>query len=379
VSVAGVGPFGFSWYFDNTNLLQSGPNSALTVTGVSTNNAGNYVVVVTNPWGSVTSQIATLTVAFPPLVTPPPGGKTVLAGSNATLGVTVNGIGPFTYQWQFNGVNLPNNIITTVAGSGPYGNGTGGYSGDGGAATNAGLQSPRGLTFDAAGNLYIADILNNRIRKVDTNGVITTVAGNGGGTSYGGYSGDGGQAIAAELGWPTGIVFDSVGSLYIADHMNHRIRKVDTNGIITTVAGSQNASYAGEGGAATNASLDTTGVSFDANGNLLIADNWNNRILKVDTNGIITTVAGAGNFYFVDRVAAITSGLKSANGVAVDAAGNIYIADSGDRRIRKVDTNGVITTVAGNGTNGYSGDGGAATSASLNNPWGVAVDAAGNL
>ena len=145
--------------------------------------------------------------------------------------MTVDGIGPFTYQWQFNGTNLPNNIITTVAGNGSLG-----FSGDGGAATNAKLYVPSGVALDAFGNLYIADTDNNRIRKVDTNGIITTVAGKTGG----GYSGDGGAATNASLSYPFGVALDAAGNLYIADQNNNRIRKVDTNGIISTVAGNGN-------------------------------------------------------------------------------------------------------------------------------------------
>ena len=152
MAVAGSGPFGYEWYFAGTNLVQSGTNSTLTLPNVSTNNAGNYTVVVTNNYGSVTSQVATLTVAFPPSVTIQPASQTNLPGTTVSFSVAVDGTGPFTYQWQFNGTNLPNNIITTVAG-----NGSNSYSGDGGAATNASLYYPSGVAFDASGNLYIAD------------------------------------------------------------------------------------------------------------------------------------------------------------------------------------------------------------------------------
>ena len=184
VAVGGLGSFGYEWYFGGTSLVQSGVNSTLTLPNVSTNNAGNYMLVVTNNYGSVTSQIATLTVVPPPSITILPASQTNLGGTNVSFSVAVAGVGPFTYQWRFNGTNLPNNIITTVAGIGPYG-----YSGDGGAATNASLNNPYGLTFDASGNLYIADRNNYVIRRVDINGIITTVAGNGIAT----YAGDGGR------------------------------------------------------------------------------------------------------------------------------------------------------------------------------------------
>ena len=373
VAVAGSGPFGYELYFAGTNLVQSGTNSTLTLTSVSTNNTGNYTVVVTNSYGSVTSHVATLTVMLPPSVTIQPISQTNLPGTPVSFGVTVAGVGPFTYQWLFNGTNFQNNIITTVAGKNSVG-----YSGDGGPATNASLNSPSGVAFDAFGNLYIADQTNNRIRKVDTNGNITTVAGK----SFSGYSGDGGPATNAYLYLPSGVAFNASGNLYIADQKNNLIRKVDTNGIITTVAGGGTPTYPsiGDGGAATNASLSVpTGVTFDAFGNMYIADRYNGRIRKVDTAGNITTVAGKSLGYSGDGGIATNATLALPFGVAFDAFGNLYIADSSNQRIRKVDTNGIITTVAGKNGSGYSGDGVAATNATLSFPFGVACDAFDNL
>ena len=198
---AGSGPFGYEWYFAGTNLVQSGTNSTLTLSDVSTNNAGNYTVVVTNSYGSVTSQVATLTVVLPPSVTTQPASQTNLAGTNVSFSVAVAGTGPFTYQWQFNGTNLPNNIITTVAGNGSqrlFRRRRRGHQ------RQPVLSLRRGL--GSAGNLYIADTYNNRIRKVDTNGIITTVAGNG----TNGYSGDGGAATNASLYYPYGVALDAV-------------------------------------------------------------------------------------------------------------------------------------------------------------------------
>ena len=259
-------------------------------------------------------------------------------------------------------------VISTIAG-----NGIGGYSGDGGPATSASLSTPIGVAVDGLGNIYIADFVNNRIRKVDTSGVISTIAGNG----DLGYSGDGGPATSASLRNPIGIAVDALGNIYIADHANVRIRKVDTNGVISTIAGNGNWSYSGDGGAATNASLwNPTGVTVDALGNIFIADG---NIRKVDTSGVISTVAGNSNYGYSGDGGAATSASLDAEGVILDAFGNIFIADAGNNRIRKVDTSGVISTIAGNGTQGFSGDGGAATSASLNNPTGIAVDAKGNI
>jgi sugar lactone lactonase YvrE len=316
----------------------------------------------------------------PPSVTLQPTNRSVAVpvGSNVSFAVSVAGTGPFSYQWQQNGTNLPNGIITTVAG-----NGTNGYSGDGGAATNAELNGPHGVAVDATGNLFIADCNNFRIRKVGANGIIATVAGNG---TFG-YSGDGGAATNAELYAPEGVTVDATGNLFIADFGNNRIRKVGANGIISTVAGNGTNGYFGDGGAATNAQLYAPfAVAMDITGNLFIADYGNNCIRKVGANGIITTVAGNGtNGYSGDGGAATNAELNSPYGVAVDASGNLLISDSPNNVIRKVGANGIITTVAGNGYDagtgygGYSGDGGAATNAELNVPHSVAVDASGNL
>jgi hypothetical protein len=267
---------------------------------------------------------------------------------------------------------LLSGTISTVAG-----NGTQGFSGDGGPATDADLSSPFGVAVDAAGNLYIADFYNNRVRKVSTSGTITTVAGNG--TT--GFSGDGGPATNASLYNPAGVAVDAAGNLYIADTSNERVRKVSTSGTITTVAGDGTQGFSGDGGPATNASLNQPyGVAVDAAGNLYIADTSNGRVRKVSTSGTITTIAGNGTSRFLgDGGPATDAGLTYPQGVAVDAAGNVYIADPFDNLVRKVSTSGTITTVAGDGTQGFSDDGGPATNASLNLPTGVAVDAAGNL
>ena len=263
-------------------------------------------------------------------------------------------------------------VITTVAGSGEYG-----FGGDSGPATEARLASPRGVAMDGAGNLFITDQFNHRIRKVDVSGVISTVAG----TGTRGFSGDGGPATEAHLNLPDGMATDSAGNLYIADAGNHRIRKVDSSGVITTVAGSGDHGYSGDGGPATAARLrNPRGVATDDAGNLYIADASNHRIRKADSSGVITTVAGTGeSWYGGDGGPAVQAWLSYPTGIATDGDGNLYIVDRSNQRIRKVDSSGVITTVAGTGVYSYSGDGGPATEARLASPRSVAVDAAGNL
>jgi len=220
---------------------------------------------------------------------------------------------------------------------------------------------------------FIADTGNNRIRKV-ANGVITTVAGNG----TPAFSGDGGPATAAELNQPSGVNVDSAGNLYIADTGNSRVRKV-SNGVITTVAGDETRGFSGDGGPATAASLyQPVAVAVDATGNLYISDALNSCIRKV-SNGVITTVAGNTYAGFGgDNIPAISTELWQPLGIALDSAGNLFIADSINQRIRKV-SNGVITTVAGSGTDGFSGDNGPAFNAQLSGPQGVALDSSGNV
>ncbi|HZM04635.1 MAG TPA: hypothetical protein VFC44_16640, partial [Candidatus Saccharimonadales bacterium] len=276
-----------------------------------------------------------------PVITQQPANQTVLIDSSATFNVTASGAGPLTYQWQHNGTNLPN-IIATMAGKG-----TEGYSGDGGAATNASLFYPDGVAADGDGNVFIADTYNSRIRKIDTNGIITTVAGNG----TNGYAGDGGPATNARLSYIPGVAADSVGNLFIADVNNGRIRLVSTAGVISTVAGGTKSGFSGDGGPATNAGLNgPRGVAVDGFGNIFIADTGNYVIRKVSTNGIITTVAGRGpgrTSSIGDGGPATNGWLNGPHGVAVDGFGNIFIADTGNFVIRKVSTNGIITTVAG--------------------------------
>ncbi len=277
--------------------------------------------------------------------------------------------------------------IGTVAG-----NGTPGYGGDGGSAVNANLNIPYGVRVDGSGNLYIADLANDVVRRVDgKSGNISTFAGVNG--SYGYFANqDGGPASRASLDQPVGLAYDAAGNIYIGDSHNDRVRYVDPNGNIHTLAGANQwqitpgsspwTSYGGDGGPAIAATLYyPSGVAVDAAGNVYIADSQDNRVRKVTPNGIITTVAGTGIAGFSgDGGPAVNAQLNRPWDVAVDAAGDLYISDYGNHRIRLVDASGNITTVAGSTGYGYSGDGGAATSAKLNYPTGIALDPAnGNL
>jgi uncharacterized protein (TIGR03437 family) len=231
---------------------------------------------------------------------------------------------------------------------------------------------------DPSGNIFISDLGNEVVRKVTaSNGNISTFAGN----NTTGFSGDGGPAASAQLYLPVGLAMDSAGNLYIADSRNNRVREVTTDGNINTIAGTGNATFGGDGGQATRASLNAPyGLAVDSAGNLYIADSGNNRIRKVAPNGIITTVAGNGRAGFGgDGGIATNAALSKPLGTAVDTAGDILIADFGNNRVRAVGANGVIATVAGTGAQGYTGDGGAATSAAVSSPTGVAADNAGNV
>jgi sugar lactone lactonase YvrE len=303
------------------------------------------------------------------------GGPATSAELDYPEGVAVDASGNlYIADWGSNRIRKvsPADIITTIAGNGNYP-----YAGDGGPATSAQFD-PYAVAVDAAGNLYIADRSNNRIREVAaSSGIITTVAG----TGSAGYSGDGGSATSAQLGDPYGVAVDGSGDLYIADWLNNRIREVSFAGIITTVAGNGNLTYAGDGGPAKSAQFNPYAVAVDGSGNLYIADGSNNRIRKVAaSNSIITTAAGSGSYsYSGDGGPGGSALLGRPSGLAMDGVGNVYIADTYNNVVRKISPAGVITTVAGDGVSGYSGDGASATSAQLNRPYGVALDRSGNL
>jgi trimeric autotransporter adhesin len=302
------------------------------------------------------------------------GGSAIEQAMDAPVSVALDSAGGYYVSCQFH------NRVYRIDASGKVhfiaGNGIMGYSGDGRAATKAQLNTPQGIAADSAGNLYIADTNNNRIRKV-TAGIIATVAGNG----IAAFAGDGGLATAASLDNPMSVAVDSAGNLYIADHNNNRVRKVTTDGVIRTVAGSASYGYSGDFGSATAATLyDPRGVAVDSTGNFYIADYYNARIRKVTAAGIISTVAGNGSTgYTGDGGQATAAQIGNPYSVAVDSAGNLFIGDFTNYQVRKVTPDGVIRAAAGTGTNGYSGDGGPASVAKIGRPRGVAVDASGNL
>jgi hypothetical protein len=316
--------------------------------------------------------------------------------------------------------------IVTIAGTG-----TAGFSGDGGPAVSASLNNPHGIDVDSFGNIYIADQLNHRIRKINPEGIITTIAGTGtsantgdgalainaslhepytvkwhkgavyitaqtkirkidangiittiAGTGAYGYSGNNGPATAAMIDNPAGIVFDKNDNLFFCDHFNHRIRRIDAiTGVITTIAGTGMIGFSGDNGPAANAQLFYPNyLSIDTSGNLYVSDNTNQRVRKIDTAGVITTIAGNGtNGYYGNGSVAAQASLSWPAGSVCDSVGNFFIADPGNNRIRVVDASGVINNYAGTGTAGFSGDNGPALNASLNSPVDVKVDRYNNL
>lgn len=303
------------------------------------------------------------------------GGKGTSAELNAPLSVALDPSGNLYISDSLNNrvravAGAGSGNITTVAGNGGFS-----YSGDGGPGTHAQFNGPRAVATDAAGNLYIADTVNNVVRKVTTGGTVSTIAGNG----TAGFGGDNGAGTSAQLNQPVGVAVDSSGNVYIADTANSRVRKL-SGGTITTVAGNGTPGYGGDGGAATSAMLNSpAGLAVDSKGNLYIADSNNSAIRMVTPGGTITTVAGNGRQgYSGDNGAAVTAQLNYPLGVAVDAAGNLYITDQLNKVVRLV-SNGIISTIAGNGLPGYSGDGGPAQNAQIGIPYGIAVDAGGGI
>jgi sugar lactone lactonase YvrE len=362
--------------------ITAGPTNAPTFSPA----AGTYVGPQTITLGE-TNAYATVyytTDGTTPTINSNPYFQPILLGGSATVkAIAVGGpitnpiISPVASATYAITASSPY-LIDTIAG-----NGKAGYTGNSGAATNAALNGPTDTAVDASGNIFIADSANDVIRKITAAGIISTYAGNG----TAGYGGDGASAIVAELNGPSGVAIDSSGNLYIADTGNNRIRKVTTAGIISTYAGNGTASYAGDGGAATSSTLNgPAGMTFDSSGNLYISEINNNVIRKVTAatvaqpTPIISTFAGNGvSGYSGDGGVATKAQLTNPSAVAVDSNNNVYIADTGNSVIRKVSTAGIISNFAGDGLMDFSGQGVPATSAELYGPQGVVADAAGNV
>jgi len=317
------------------------------------------------------------TIAGQEITSGAPAQKASLMGSS---GLSLDNSGNlFFSEW---GADLilevtPTGAISIVAGDKVNGSG---FYGDGGPAVGAALNNPSATAFDSAGNLYIGDSGNNRVRKVSTSGIITTVAGGGSNVKLGG------QATQTAILMGQGLAVDSAGDIFLVmtegGGASGQVLKVAPNGIITSVAGNPSAPFSltniGDNGPAASAYIAPTGLAVDASGNLYLADAGLNRIRKVSTSGTITTVAGSNTSnYTGDGGPATSAGLNTPMSVAVDAAGNLYIADYGDYVVRKVTPDGTITTIAGTGRPGNSGDGGPATSATLASPQSIAAGPGG--
>ena len=259
-------------------------------------------------------------------------------------------------------------IITTIAGTS-----VSGFSGDGGPATTAQLSQPYGIVADLSGNIYFTEEGNNVVRKINSSGIISTIAG----TGIAGFGGDGGPATAALLNMPIGMTIDASGNLYVCDSRNSRVRKISTSGIITTAAGNGSSIHSGDGGAATAAGFTNLfDLTVDVLGNVYIAEQL--YIRKVDPLGIITTVVGNGSS-LLEGASAVLSQINYPYGVIADNIGNIYFTLGSRNKVMKVNSAGIISTFAGNGSSGYSGDGGPATTAEFYTPYGLHMNGSGDM
>jgi sugar lactone lactonase YvrE len=354
-------------------------------------------VVLTDSAGNILGATELIGNASGPLAMFVPGTISTVAGSAAWIyhgdglaatsssiflpfGIAVDSAGNLFIADSSNDrirkVDASTKLMSTVAGNGNVGS-----SGDGGAATSASVNLPTSVVIDGAGNIFFADSANNAVRRVAaTTGIITTIAGT---IGVQGYGGDGGPATSALFNTPDGIALDGYGNLYIADTGNNVVRKLNlASGVITPFAGNHTLGYAGDSGPAVSASLNNPwSLTVAPTGEVYIADQNNHCVRKVTLGGTISTIAGSGTSGFSgDGGSGISAVLNSPSSVAVDVAGNIYIADTGNNRVRKINAaTGIITTVAGNGTETFNGDGGAATGAGMYGPYGLVIDSGGNL
>jgi sugar lactone lactonase YvrE len=322
----------------------------------------------------VASTLSNYRINFPASPPQPAGSQPPASRLKNPLGVAVDASGNVYIADSGNA-----RIIRTTGGRGfvVAGNGNQGLWGDGGPAAGAQFKNPSGLIIDKAGNLYIADTGNAAVRRILPNGLIGEAAGKG----TAGFAGDEGRAICAQLKTPSSVAIDGKGRLYIADSGNNRIRAITSEGMIRTIAGTGIAGFGGDGGISTSAQLKSPGgVALDEAGNVYIADTGNSRIRKIALDGTISTIAGNGTPGFGgDAGPAAAAQLNAPAGIALDSAGALYIADSGNNRIRKIEPDGMIHTIAGNGMAGFGGDRNPASSALLKTPSSVTVDAAGNV
>ncbi len=374
-TVAGNGICNFG-FLTSANGIQATAAPLLYPDSVAVDAAGNLFIADEYDVRKVTTNgVITAIAGVGNALTDGPAVNAYI-GSTATLAVDATGNLYVADQYvSLVRMITPNGQIKTVAGMLNLGAPSYGYSGDGGPGTQAHLFYPLSVAVDANNFVYIADQGNARIRKLNQSGTISTVAG----ASH--FGGDGGPAANALLYVPIDTTFDASGNLYFSDYANHRIRKINSAGVISTVAGNGTCAYTGDGGAATAASLCfPSAIRFDPAGNLLIADGGNGVIRKVSLSGFISTFAGNGQFADKgDGGVASAASFVNLTGLAVDSVGNVYAADSGAYRVRKITPNGTISTVAGTGAAGSTGDGGLATAAKLSAMQLLAVDSADNL
>ena len=365
--VAGTGQYGYSG--DNGPALKATFGGAY---GLAVDRSGNLYIADANN-GCIrkvsTAGIITTVAGNGTLGYSGDNGPATAAQLNEPYAVAIDASGNIfvadTYNNRIRKISTAG-VISTVAGTGSLG-----FNGDHIPATQANIWSPDALAVDAAGNLYVGSAADYRVRVVSTDGMITTIAGNG----IAGFGGDGGPATSAPLfGWFNGVAVDPAGNVYFCDAS--RIRKV-SKGIISTLAGGG----MGDGGAAPLAGSVSTGfLAIDTGGNVYLSSGINNRVRRISAAGTISTVAGTGEFGNTgDGGPAVSARLAQPSGIAIDASGNLFIANVGNHTVRKVNIAGTITTIAGAGFQGYFGDNGPATAAYLNSPMGIAADASGNL